>query len=162
MNNAKKQLTLYRKRYFPQEIICLKDDIILYAKENLIISKWNTLKPRSDIAGGISAYVIDKNIKISKVFDASNNFVHWYCDIITTECQEDSAYIFTDLLIDIIIDSDGIVHVVDMDELGDYIKNGTIDPDTACLALHAANDLLNSITNGDFKQYQKLLSSYKY
>lgn len=157
-----KQLMLYRKRYFPEEIIYLKDDIILYAEKNLIISKWKTLKPRNDIAGGISAYVIDKNIKISRIFDANQNFVHWYCDIITTTCQQESTYIFTDLLIDIIIDPDGIVHVVDMDELGDYIKNGTIDPNTACLALHAANDLLLSITNGEFKQYQKLLMSYKY
>lgn len=159
--NTQNPLTLYRKRYFPEEIICLKDDTILCAKENLIISKWTTLKPREDIAGGISAYIIDKNIKISKIFDANKNFVHWYCDIITTECREDSSYIFTDLLIDVIIDPDGTVHVVDMDELGDYIKNGTIDPDMACLALHAANDLLNSIDSGDFKQYQELLDSYQ-
>lgn len=157
-----KQLTLYRKRYFPEELICLKDDIVLFAEKNLIVSKWATLKPRDDIAGGISAYVIDKNVKISKIFDAKKNFVHWYCDIITTECPEETAYIFTDLLIDVIIDPDGTVHVVDMDELGDYIKNGTIDPDTACLALHAANDLLNAIANGDFKQYQEFLASYEY
>ncbi len=160
--NTKKQPILYRKRYFPEELICLKDDIVLYADENLIVSKWTTLKPRTDIAEGISAYIIDKNIKISKIFDANKNFVHWYCDIISTEYKkEETAYIFTDLLLDIIIDPDGIVHVVDMDELGDYIKNGTIDKDMACLALHAANDLLIEITNGNFKQYQDILTSYQ-
>ncbi len=153
-------IRLYRKRYFPEELIHLKDDVILQAEENLIITKWDTLKPREDITGGISVYAIDKHIKVSKVFDKKGNFVHWYCDIITTEQPDDSTYIFTDLLIDIIIDPGGTVHVVDMDELGDYIKNGTIDPDTACLALHAANDLLVSISDGSFEQYKQLLDSF--
>lgn len=158
--NTCKQLKLYRKRFFPEELIYLKDDVILHADENLIVTKWVTLKPRTDIACGISAYVIDKNIKISKIFDAEKNLVHWYCDIITTDRSESSSYIFTDLLIDIIIDPDGTVRVVDMDELGDYIKNGTIDPNTASLALHAADSLLCSISNGEFRQYQDLLNSY--
>ena len=159
--NLSKPIRLYRKRYFPEEIIFLKDDTLLHTEENLIVTKWDTLKPRDDIAGGISIYVIDKHIKISKIFDKDKNFVHWYCDIITTEQPDKSTYIFTDLLIDIIVDPDGQVHVVDMDELGDYIKNGTIDPDTACLALHAANDLLEFISNGRFEEYQKILDSYE-
>ena len=60
------QLKLYRKRYFPDELIYLKDDLVLHTETNLIITKWNTLIPRADIAYGISAYLIDKNIKISK------------------------------------------------------------------------------------------------
>lgn len=158
--NTHEQLKLYRKRFFPEELIYLKDDIILHATENLIITKWNTLKPRPDIACGISAYVIDKNIKISKILNAEKELVHWYCDIITTDRHESSTYIFTDLLIDIIVEPDGTVHVVDMDELGDYIKNGTIEPNTACLALHAADSLLRAISNGEFRQYQNLLNSY--
>lgn len=154
------QLKLYRKRYFPDELIYLKDDLVLHTETNLIITKWNTLKPRADIACGISAYLIDKNIKISKIFDCENRLVHWYCDIIMTERREMDTLIFTDLLIDIIVDPDGIVHVVDMDELGDYIKNGTITPEMACLALHAADGLLQSIENGEFKKYQELLDSF--
>lgn len=153
-------LNLYRKRYFPDELIYLKDDEILHAEQNLIITRWNTLKPRPDIACGISAYVIGKNIKISKIFDAANHLVHWYCDIISTDRRKKDTLIFTDLLIDIIIEPDGTVHVVDMDELGDYIKNGTITPEMACLALHAADALLKSIENGEFKQYQSLLDSF--
>lgn len=155
------QLKLYRKRFFPEELIYLKDDIILRTEKDLIITKWTTLKPRTDIAAGISAYIIDKNIKVSKIFDADKNLVHWYCDIITTNHTEESVFVFTDLLIDVIIEPNGTVHVVDMDELGDYIKNKTLDTDTACLALHAANDLLQSISCGDFKQYQDLLNSYE-
>lgn len=150
-------MKLYRKRYFPEELILLKDDMILKQEPDLIITKWNTLKPREDIAGGISAYLIDKHIKISKVYDQNHKLVHWYCDIITTEYPEKDVIIFVDLLIDVIITPDGITHVVDMDELGDYIKNGTIDQNTACLALHAANDLLAMIADGRFKEYQEMI-----
>jgi protein associated with RNAse G/E len=149
---------LYRKRYFPDEIVYLKDDVILRYEENLIITKWKSLHPRPDVAGGVSAYVMDRNWKISKMFDDRKNLVHWYCDILTAEKTEDKI-IFTDLLIDVIVTPDGIIHVVDMDELGDYIKNGTIDPDTACIALHAANDLLNAIENGEFAQYQEMIEA---
>lgn len=154
------QINIYRKRYFPNELIHLKNDIILHTEQNLIVTKWNTLRPRTDIACGISAYLIDKNIKVSKIFDCHQQLVHWYCDIILTEQTEEHTFIFTDLLIDIIIDPDCTVHVVDMDELGDYIQNGTISPELACLALHAADHLLRSIENGEFKQYQHLLDSY--
>jgi len=150
-------IKLYRKRYIPEELIFLKDDKILFHRQNIIITKWNTLKPREDIARGISAYIMDKNIKVSKIFDYHNQFVHWYCDIITTNCPEKDTYIFTDLLIDVIIDPDGVVHVVDMDELGDYIENGTLDRKTASLALHATNELLAMIADKRFAEYQKMI-----
>ena len=38
---------IYRKRLIPNECIPLKNDIILHADDLLLITKWNTLKPRS-------------------------------------------------------------------------------------------------------------------
>jgi protein associated with RNAse G/E len=151
---------LYRKRYFPDEIVYLKDDVILQYEENLIITKWKSLHPRPDVAGGVSAYVMDKNWKISKMFDERKHLVRWYCDILTADKSGDKI-VFTDLLIDVIVTPDGVVHVVDMDELGDYIKNGTIDADTACVALHAANELLEAIESGEFERYQELIDSFE-
>ena len=98
-----KEKLLYRKRFVPMETIALKDDQILFMSEDLIITRWNTLKPRKDISGGLSAYFIPEGIKVSKIFDASGAFLHWYCDIIHTNAGEDSI-VFEDLLIDIIIE----------------------------------------------------------
>ena len=36
---------LYRKRLIPEECVLLKDDVILYMDDNVIVTKWVTLKP---------------------------------------------------------------------------------------------------------------------
>jgi hypothetical protein len=36
---------LYRKRFIPEELTLLKDDIILQNDKDLIITKWVTLHP---------------------------------------------------------------------------------------------------------------------
>ena len=40
--------TLYRKRFIPMETILLKDDNIVFQNEDVIVTKWNALKPRED------------------------------------------------------------------------------------------------------------------
>lgn len=44
-------LKLFRRRFIPEEIVELKDDKILSMDKNnnIIITKWNVLKPRNDI-----------------------------------------------------------------------------------------------------------------
>ena len=64
------KIQLFRRRYIPDEIKELKDDIVLSADDKMILTKWNVLKPRKDIARGVSAYFLDKGIKVSKVYDA--------------------------------------------------------------------------------------------
>lgn len=44
---------LYRRRYMPDETVELKDDLILYRDDNILVTKWNILKPRKDIDHGI-------------------------------------------------------------------------------------------------------------
>lgn len=129
---------LFRRRFIPDENIELKDDMILALEPNLIITSWNVLKPRRDISRGVSAYFIDKGIKVSKVFDNAGQMVYWYCDIIETHYDEkENTYTFNDLLIDVVVYPDGQVEVLDMDEFADAMEQGILRRwhDRTCNAL---------------------------
>lgn len=144
-------IRLFRRRYIPDEMIELKDDEILSFKDNLIITKWNSLKPRTDFAGGFSAYFIDRGIKVSKILDKDGNLVHWYCDIVEPEIDaQKGLYIFHDLLIDVIVEPDYSVKVLDMDEFADIMEQGMMTTATIAKALRAADSLLRIIYSGQF------------
>jgi hypothetical protein len=147
---------LARKRFIPEEIVYLKDDVILKHEDNLIITKWNTLNPRRDIAGGVSAYFIDKGIKVSKVYDKDGRIVYWYCDIIKTTIEpEQNTIIFEDLLIDVIIKEDGSVVIMDLDELADALELKLITEADAKYALRTLDALLKIIYSGRFSTLQE-------
>ena len=38
---------IYRKRIIPEECILLKDDIIVTQNEEILVTKWNTLNPKT-------------------------------------------------------------------------------------------------------------------
>ena len=151
-------LKLFRRRFIPEEIVELKDDKILSMDKNnnIIITKWNVLKPRNDIDHGISAYFINDGIKVSKIFNSDGNLVYWYCDIIET-VHDNNSYTFNDLLIDIIIHPDGKVEVVDMDEFADVMENGILTNNTIAKALRCANSLLKDIYSGNFEKYTRYI-----
>ena len=145
---------LFRRRFIPDENIELKDDMILALEPNLIITSWNVLKPRRDISRGVSAYFIDKGIKVSKVFDNAGQMVYWYCDIIETHYDEkENIYTFNDLLIDVVVYPDGQVEVLDMDEFADAMEQGILSVGTIAHAMRATDDLLHTISAGEFKKY---------
>lgn len=149
---------LFRRRYFPNELIYLKDDVILVHTPKLIVTQWNTLKPRADISHGISAYFLESGYKVSKIYNNANELVYWYCDIIETEFKAvDNSYIFHDLLIDIIILPDGQIRVVDLDELGDLLTESAITSDFCSKALKQADLLLKIIYSGRFHTLQKVI-----
>jgi hypothetical protein len=151
-------IRLFRKRFFPNEMIHLKDDEILYRNDNLIITKWATLKPRLDIDHGISAYFMDEGYKVSKIYDKNHKLVYWYCDIIETQYNEqNSAYIFTDLIIDVLVYENGQVKVLDLGEVGDMLDFEVIDIKLASKAMHIADNLLNIIYNGKFNELQQVI-----
>ena len=111
---------LYRKRIIPDECIALKDDEILYIDEEIIVTKWSVLKPRSDFHHGYSCYFLNKNIKVSKFMKENGDLHYWYCDIIEyTFDEKANSYTFTDLLADVIIYPDEKVKVVDLDTIRD-------------------------------------------
>lgn len=145
---------LFRRRFIPDENIELKDDMILALEPNLIITSWNVLKPRRDISRGVSAYFIDKGIKVSKVFDNAGQMVYWYCDIIETHYDEkENIYTFNDLLIDVIVYPDGQVEVLDMDEFADAMEQGILSVGTIAHAMRATDNLLHTIYAGEFEKY---------
>ncbi len=109
---------LYRKRLIPLECVPLKDDTILKWDENIILTKWNALKPKKDLHHGYSCYFLKEGYKVSKFYTADNSLLYWYCDIVDFEkSTEEDALIVTDLLADVIIYPDGFVKVVDIDEM---------------------------------------------
>ena len=145
---------LFRRRFIPDENIELKDDMILALEPNLIITSWNVLKPRRDISRGVSAYFIDKGIKVSKVFDNAGQMVYWYCDIIETHYDEkENIYTFNDLLIDVVVYPDGQVEVLDMDEFADAMEQGILSVGTIAHAMRATDDLSHTIYAGEFEKY---------
>jgi len=147
-------IRLYRKRFIPEEIVELKNDNIILFKDNIIITKWDVLKPRHDINNGISAYFMQNGIKVSKIFNENGGLVYWYCDIIETiHNEKNNSYTFNDLLIDIIVYPDGHVEVVDMDEFADAMESGILPNTTIAAALRNADALLKTIYSGNFHKY---------
>lgn len=153
------ELRLYRKRFIPNELKLLADDKILFADDDLIITSWTTLKPRSDFASGISAYYRKEGFKISRHFGADGTFTRWYCDIIT-EAREGNDLIFSDLLIDVVIFPDGTVRVVDLDEAADALEQGLITADMLAQALRSTDKLLSFIHQGKFSELTDCMLNY--
>ncbi len=158
-------LQLFRKRHIPEECIRLKNDTVLFLDNARMVTSWNVLKPRSDFASGISLFDFEKHWKITRVAKADGSLYHWYCDIMNMHISEDkeantATYLMEDLLIDIVIEPDGSVHVLDLDEAADAFERGLITGADLTLALNAADTLLRIIRNGEFKEYQKIIEGY--
>lgn len=157
MNSS--NLLLYRRRFIPDELKPLTDDKILYMDDDVIITSWNTLKPRSDFATGISAYYRKEGFKISRHYGADGSFTRWYCDIIM-ESKEKNSIIFSDLLIDVVIFPDGTVRVVDLDEAADALEQGLITSDMLTQALRSTNKLLSYIHQNKFSELTNCMADY--
>lgn len=136
---------IYRKRLIPNECIPLKNDVILHADDSLLITKWNTLKPRSDFHHGYSCYYLNEGYKISRFYKEDSILLYWYCDIITHEVENENDLIITDLLADVIIYPDGFVQVLDLDELCDAKAQGLITEEQFFLAVKQLGTLLDII-----------------
>lgn len=152
---------LYRRRFIPDELVQLNRDTILIMDNDLLITKWNSLHPRKDIARGISAFYLDRGFKISKLYDYKDQLVYWYCDIIQVKTDESKdewvansnpankkSIIIEDLLIDIILYNDGTINILDLDELADAMDQNLITRKEAAYALKTAHKLLNIIYSG--------------
>lgn len=140
---------LYRKRFIPDEIVNLKNDRILYQEKNIIITEWDVLHPKDRFSHGISCYYMDKGWKISKFLNKKKELVYYYCDIIeTTYLEAEDAYLFTDLLADVIVYPDGAVEVVDLDEISDALEMDVITIREVQQALRTLDALLKVIYSG--------------
>ena len=144
---------LYRKRFIPDECLELKDDIILECNDKLIITKWNTIHARCDLARGYSCYYIDRGYKISKFLRSDGSLLCWYCDIITCEYDsEKNSLLVIDLLADVKIYLDGRQRIVDLDELSEAFEKRLIDEALLKKSLLSLNKLLNDLYEGGIQQ----------
>ena len=144
-------LKIYRRRMIPDECILLKDDIILEQTKDLIVTKWNTLKPRRDFHHGYSCYFLSYGYKVSKLYREDNTFLFWYCDIVDYQYKkEENALIVTDLLADVVIYPDGFVKVLDINELAIALEKKLCDPERIMQALKKLDNLLNLIYDNKF------------
>ena len=144
--------TLYRKRFIPDEIVNLKNDKIVYIDAHKIKTEWTVLKPRDDFSHGVSWYFLDKGFKVSKFFKADGELHCIYCDIVEYEyLQAENAYIFSDLLVDVVIQSDGSVNVLDVGEIAEALDSSLISLEQAKDALIKLDALLEIIYSGKLK-----------
>lgn len=152
--------TLYRKRILPEECILLKDDIVLERSEQVIITKWNTLNPKVTLHHGCSCYFLKEGYKISKFYRADNSLIYWYCDIVEYDYDSESdTYVVTDLLADVIISPEGIVKVVDLDEIAYALESGKITSEQVKKCLLQLNSLLEIIYKDKFDVLQSKLEN---
>ena len=152
---------LYRRRYVPDETIHLKDDVIAYMSDDIIVTKWNVLKPRKDFTHGDSCYFLKKGYKVSRFFEASGECLYIYCDIINPEYNEkENKYIFNDLLIDVIVYPDGFVKVLDLVEIPEALDMGLISIEDAKYALLKTDELLGIIYDGGISSLTSYLNKY--
>ena len=155
-------LKLFRKRIIPNECILLKDDIILSANEEFIITKWNALKPKKDLHHGYSCFFLKEGFKISKFYKEDNSLMCWYCDIVDYEYNaEDNSLTATDLLADVIVQPDGFVKVVDLDELAEIMEKKALSEKLIALALKRLNHLLTLIYSGEFENLKKHIEKWE-
>lgn len=143
---------LYRKRYIPLEIKSLNDDEILLVTDDVIVTKWNTFKPKKDFSKGVSYTFLNEGYKISKFMKDNGETVYYYCDIINSEYQkEKNTWIFTDLLVDVKIYPSGFVEVVDVGEVAEALDSGLINEETVKELLVKLDKLLEIVYSGKWK-----------
>ncbi len=152
------QTILYRKRFIPNETICLKDDKIIVKNDAHIITKWNVFRPKLEFSKGVSCYFLKEGYKVSKFLNDDDALVYYYCDIIDTVYDaKENAYYFADLLVDVIIYPDGFVKVVDLAELADALDENIITEEMVKKALRRLEALLTEIYAGKLKNLVQYL-----
>ena len=146
-----KTLSLYRKRLIPDECILLKDDIILKADDDHILTRWNTLKPKKILHHGDSCYYLNKGVKVSRFYTEDNFLICWYCDIVSYEWNDEkSTLLSTDLLLDVLVYPDGSYKLVDIDELAQAHARKLIYDALLQTSLMTASRLLNELYENQF------------
>jgi hypothetical protein len=146
-----KDLKIYRKRMIPDECVLLADDALLEVTDEIIVTKWHTIRPRRDFDHGYSCYFLNLGYKVSKFYKSDNTLLYWYCDIINYRFEDDgNTLIASDLLVDVLVYPDGYVKVLDLDELAIAIEKNLCDQSLISEALRKLDKLLNLIYDDKF------------
>ena len=124
----------------------------------MLITQWKTLRPKKELARGLSLYFPEEGLKISRFLRENGELLYWYCDIIAAEPAEGGGTVFTDLLVDIVVYPDGKLQIWDLGEAGDVLRRGDITPELLADALRRTDDLLRILYRGSFGKLQKVLT----
>lgn len=144
-------MRILRKRYIPDEVVDISGDEVIYHDEKRFITKWLPIKPRGDIAAGESCVYFEHGWKVSKFFRQDGSLKFWYCDIIHCDYDaEEDTYLFTDLLLDVIVQEEGHYEILDEDELEEALEKGIITPAIAEEAKTKLRQLVELIQAGRF------------
>ncbi|MCR5595268.1 MAG: DUF402 domain-containing protein [Lachnospiraceae bacterium] len=153
--------SLYRKRLIPSECILLGDDVILHCDEDIIVTSWNTIRPKKELHHGTSCFYLKKGWKVSRFLREDGSLMYVYCDIVSYSYDEKTdSLTVTDLLADVIVYPDGFVKVVDLDELSEAVKEGLITSEDLCSCLVKLNSLLSIIYEGKLSELTSPLDQY--
>ncbi len=149
---------LFRKRLIPNECVALKDDEILYMDDNIMVTKWTTLKPRKDFHHGYSCYFFEDGIKVSQFLKEDGSLYYWYCDIVTYSWNEAlNTLTIIDLLADVTVDSNGHMNVLDIDELCEAREKDYITEEQFFMSVKQLGSLITTIQQGVFSKYTDVL-----
>ncbi len=147
-------MKLMRVRLIPQETVVLEDDKIIYQDKDRIVTQWKTLKPREDFSYGYSCYYLKEGYKVSKFLKENGELKCWYCDIIDAKWKDSDSFcgwIFIDLLADVVVKENGIIKVLDLDELAEAFEKNLLEKEQLIWALQCLNRLLSKIETGEFQ-----------
>ena len=139
---------LYRKRLIPEECILLKDDHIVRFDDEIIVTTWNTIRPKKDLHHGCSCFYRKEGWKVSRFYKEDNTLMYVYCDIVAYEENDANKLTVVDLLADVIIYPDGFVKVVDLDELAQAVREGLMTSEQLNTCLVNLNALLTKVYAG--------------
>jgi len=134
----------------PEEVMELRDDEVLRADEDVIVTRWFTPNPKPEFTHGASCCFRKEGYKVSKMFGEGNAFRYYYCDIVELSEPEAGSVVCEDLLLDVVVYADGTSHVLDLDEAVSAYREGIIGTEQLLRALDALDRLLKVIYAGRF------------
>ncbi len=156
------KVDLYRKRLIPDQNIALRDDEIRYMDDNILVTKWKTLRPKDGFDHGSSCYFLGSGIKLNKFYKPTGELLYWYCDIVDYDYDKEiNKLTVIDLLADVIVHPDGRLQVLDLDELSEATREKMITESQLCSALDRLDFLLKCIYSGDFEEMKRTLEKYE-
>ena len=96
---------------------------------------------------------MNDGIKVSKFYSKDQKLVCHYCDVVEIARPDEHSYIFIDLLVDVVVQADGFVKIIDLDELAEALGKRLVTEAQTSGALIKCDKLLKIIYNGGFGQY---------
>lgn len=142
-----------RERVFLGETNLLKEDVMIYRDNELLVVRWDTINRNKVFAKGISFYFPEEKIKVSALFDKDGGLVKYYCEVVEADYNKDSdKYVFRDLIVDVDLYEDGTYEELDEDQLKIALEddeNEIITPEKSREILRVKDNIIRKIHEGN-------------